>query len=50
MNTELLKSKLLEAAFNGSLTHTDTSKWEYPKIGDIAFTTSGGTPEANTKE
>lgn len=28
MNTELLKSKLLEAAFNGSLTHADTSKWE----------------------
>lgn len=50
MNTELLKSKLLEAAFNGSLTHADTSKWEFPMIGDIAFTTSGGTPEAKNKE
>lgn len=34
MNTELLKSKLLEAAFNGSLTHADTSKWEYTTIGE----------------
>ncbi len=50
MNTELLKSKLLEAAFNGSLTHADISTWEFPKIGDIAFTTSGGTPQAKNKE
>lgn len=35
MNTELLKSKLLEAAFNGSLTHADTSKWEETTIGGI---------------
>ena len=35
MNTELLKSKLLEAAFNGSLTHADTSKWEQVKLGEI---------------
>jgi len=50
MSTELLKLKLLEAAFNGSLTHADTSTWEFPKIGDIAFTTSGGTPQAKNKE
>lgn len=35
MNTELLKSKLLEAAFNGSLTHADTSKWETFLLGEI---------------
>lgn len=35
MNTELLTSKLLEAAFNGSLTHADTSKWEETTIGEI---------------
>lgn len=34
MNTELLTSKLLEAAFNGSLTHADTSKWEETTIGE----------------
>ena len=35
MNAELLKSKLLEAAFNGSLIHADTSKWEFVSLGDI---------------
>ena len=35
MNTELLKSKLLEAAFNGSLTHADTSKWKAYTLGEI---------------
>ena len=41
MNTELLKSKLLEAAFNGSLTHADTSKWEETTMGDV-FTHNTG--------
>ena len=41
MNTELLKSKLLEAAFNGSFTHTDTSKWEEVKLGDLMNITTG---------
>ncbi len=35
MNTELLKSKLLEAAFNGSLTHANTNKWEFVNLNDV---------------
>lgn len=41
MNTELLKSKLLEAAFNGSLTHADTRTWEETTMGDV-FTHNTG--------
>ena len=41
MNTELLKSKLLEAAFNGSLTHADTSKWENVNLNDVCEFDSG---------
>ena len=41
MNTELLKSKLLEAAFNGSLTHADTSKWKKFSLGEIFFMKAG---------
>lgn len=48
MNTELLKSKLLEAAFNGSLTHADTSKWEKTTIGDvISFLRTGLNPRVH---
>ena len=41
MNTELLKSKLLEAAFNGSLTHADTSKWKRVKLSNICSFDNG---------
>lgn len=41
MNTELLKSKLLEAAFNGSLTHADTSKWKHVKLEDVCMFDNG---------
>ncbi len=41
MNTELLKSKLLEAAFNGSLTHADTSTWEDFALGEIFLMKAG---------
>ena len=35
MNIELIKSKLLEAAFNGSLTGADISKWEWVPMKDV---------------
>jgi hypothetical protein len=41
MNTELLKSKLLEAAFNGSLTHADTSTWEKATLYDACTYQNG---------
>lgn len=41
MNTELLTSKLLEAAFNGSLTHADTSKWKRVKLSNICSFDNG---------
>lgn len=41
MNTKLLKSKLLEAAFNGSLTHADTSTWEDFALGEIFLMKAG---------
>ena len=44
MNTELLKSKLLEAAFNGSLTHADTSKWKRVMLEDVGTIITGSTP------
>ena len=48
MNTELLKSKLLEAAFNGSLTHADTSTWENTNIANIADVKGGKRIPAGT--
>ena len=48
MNTELLKSKLLEAAFNGSLTHADTSTWESTNIANIADVKGGKRIPAGT--
>ena len=48
MNTELLKSKLLEAAFNGFLTHADTSTWENTNIANIADVKGGKRIPAGT--
>lgn len=50
MNTELLKSKLLEAAFNGSLTHADTSTWENVQLGEIGTIVTGSTPSKANSE
>lgn len=50
MNTELLKSKLLEAAFNGSLTHADTSKWKKVKLEEVGTIITGSTPSKAHKE
>lgn len=48
MNTELLKSKLLEAAFNGSLTHADTSTWKDLTLGEvISFLRTGLNPRVH---
>lgn len=48
MNTELLKSKLLEAAFNGSLTHADTSTWEWLKGYDFFLPMESTSPKGKT--
>lgn len=50
MNTELLKSKLLEAAFNGSLTHADTSKWKKTTMGEIFEHHTGKALKKSDKE
>lgn len=50
MNTELLKSKLLEAAFNGSLTHADISTWENVQLGEIGTIVTGSTPSKANSE
>lgn len=41
MNTELLKAKLLEAAFNGSLTHADTSNWKQVELNKVCMHQNG---------
>lgn len=50
MNTELLKSKLLEAAFNGSLTHAETSKWKKTTMGEIFEHHTGKALKKSDKE
>ena len=46
MNTELLKSKLLEAAFNGSLTHAARTTWKTATVGEVASFKYGYTDKA----
>lgn len=38
---ELIRSKILQAAFDGSLTHADTSKWEFVNLNNVCVFDSG---------
>lgn len=42
----ILRSRVLDMAIQGELTHSNTEEWENVKLGDICKTTSGGTPQS----
>lgn len=49
MDTAILRSRILDLAITGELTHSNTDEWEDVRIGDICKTTSGGTPQSKNQ-
>lgn len=46
----ILRSRVLDSALKGELTHSNTEEWESVRIGDICKTYSGGTPSKSNPE
>ena len=40
----ILRSRVLDSALKGELTHSNTSEWENVKLGDVAEVARGGSP------
>lgn len=47
---EIYKQSVLSHAFNGKLTNSNLNSWQVKKLGEIAVTSSGGTPSRNNAE
>lgn len=47
---EIYKQSVLSHAFNGKLTNSNLNSWQVKKLGEIAVTSSGGTPSRNKAE
>ncbi len=47
---ELIRNKILQAAFDGSLTHADISTWENVQLGEIGTIVTGSTPSKANSE
>lgn len=44
MSTTILRSRILDMAIKGELTHSNTDEWESVKLGDVAEIARGGSP------